>query len=107
MLKASLVGSAAVVLGLVLGTPLYAQTAKPSAKMSQSECHSIWNRLDTSKSGNVTEAQAKSYVRDFKAVDTNKDGKLSQTEFNAGCDKGQVQSMALTGPSGGATSPKK
>ena len=41
MPKASIAGSAAVVFGLVLGTPLYAQTAKPSTKMSQSECHSI------------------------------------------------------------------
>ena len=101
MLKASTVGSAALVVALVFGSQGYAAQA---TKMSQAECQSIWNRLDTAKLGSVTEAQAKSYITDFKVVDTNKDGKVSQAEFKAGCDKGQVQSMALTGPSSG---PKK
>ena len=104
MLRVSTLGSAALVTGLVLGFPLCAEAAN---KVSQAKCQSIWNRLDSAKSGSVTEAQAKSAVSDFKAVDTNKDGKLSQAEFKAGCDKGQVQSMAMSGPSGGTASPKK
>jgi hypothetical protein len=80
-------------------------------KMTQAECQSLWNRADAGKSGSVSEAQAKAYVTDFKAVDANSDGKLSQTEFQAGCDKGQVHSSATTGPGSGtggpATAPKK
>jgi hypothetical protein len=112
MMKAFTVGSSAIAIGVLLGGLAYAQTspsAKPGAgamKMSQAECQSLWSRLDASKSGNVAEAQAKQYVTDFKAVDANKDGKLSQAEFQAGCDKGQVHSTATTGPASGTT-PKK
>ena len=98
MVKASAVGTAALVAGFLLGAPAQA------AKMSTAECQSLWSKLDTAKSGSVTEAQAKSSVTNFKAVDANKDGKLSETEFKSGCDAGHVQSMAITGPSG---TPKK
>ncbi len=104
MREAATLKGAALVIGFVLGSALCAQAAN---KVSQAECQSIWNRLDSAKSGSLAEAQAKSSVTDFKAVDTNKDGKLSQAEFNAGCDKGLVQSMAITGPSKGTTTPKK
>jgi hypothetical protein len=113
MKKAFTVGSSAIAIGVLLGGLAYAQTnpsTKPGAmKMSQAECQSLWNRLDASKSGNVAEAQAKAYVTDFKAVDANSDGKLSQAEFKAGCDKGQVHSTATTGPGSGTggTTPKK
>lgn len=114
MLKAFTTGSTLIV-GLMLGGLAYAQTSPapkgPGAmKLSQAECQSLWNRLDTAKSGNVSEAQARPHVTDFKAVDINNDGKLSQTEFQAGCDKGQVQASATTGPgsgSSGSTTPKK
>jgi Ca2+-binding EF-hand superfamily protein len=79
-------------------------------KLSQAECQSLWNKLDTTKSGSITAAQARSYVTDFKAVDSNNDGKLSQTEFQAGCDRGQVHGSATTGPGSGtppSTAPKK
>jgi hypothetical protein len=103
-------------LALMLGGAAFAQTppgASPGAgatKMTQAECQSLWNRLDSAKSGSVTEAQAQAYVTDFKAVDANSDGKLSQAEFNAGCNKGQVHGTATTGPgsgTNGATAPKK
>jgi hypothetical protein len=55
----------------------------------------------------VSEAQAKSYVTDFKSVDANSDGKLSQAEFQSGCDKGQVHGSATTGPGSGAGSSTK
>jgi hypothetical protein len=72
-------------------------------KMSQAECQAAWNKLDSAKSGNVAQAQAQSHVTDFKAVDTNADGKLSQTEFQSGCDKGMVRSSATTGTGSGAS----
>lgn len=113
MLKAFTVASA--VAGLALGGLAFAQTkpapTSPGAgatKMSAAECQSLWNKLDTAKSGSVSETMAQPHVTDFDAVDTNSDGKLSQTEFQAGCDKGQIRASATTGPgSGGAGSPPK
>jgi hypothetical protein len=116
MLKAFTTGSAALLIGLLMGGAAYAQTSTApksgagAMKMTQAECQALWNRLDAAKAGNVSEAQAKPYVTDFKAIDANKDGKLSQAEFQSGCDKGQVHSSATTGAgsgTGGATTPKK
>jgi hypothetical protein len=115
MLKAITTGSA-IVAAVVLGGLAYAQTTpapKPGGgamKLSQAECLSLWNRLDRAKSGSITAAQARPHVTDFKAVDSNNDGKLSQTEFQAGCDRGQVHASATTGPGSGAPdspAPKK
>jgi Ca2+-binding EF-hand superfamily protein len=116
MLKAFRTGSA-IVAAVVLGGLAYAQTSPPSkqgsgaTKLSQAECQSLWNTLDTSKSGNITAAQAQPYVTDFKAVDTNNDGKLSLTEFQAACNRGQVHASATTGSGSGSSgspmTPKK
>ena len=43
--------------------------------------------------GSVSQSQAQGVVTDFKAADTNKDGKLTQTEFMAACDKGLVSGI--------------
>jgi hypothetical protein len=107
MLKAFTTTSAIVAAGLFMGGAAFAQTApapKSGApmKMTQAECLAIWNRLDAAKSGNVSEAQAKPYVTSFSAVDANHDGKLSQAEFQSGCDKGQVHDTATTGPGSGS-----
>lgn len=86
-------------------------TTSPSAvpgvmKMTQAECQSLWSTADASKAGSLTSAQAQTYVSDFKSVDTNNDGKLSTTEFMAGCEKGMVNKSASTGTSTGAPSNK-
>jgi hypothetical protein len=114
MLKPFAVGSAAVAVALFVGGLAVAQTtapkapATPSMKITKAECQSLWNRLDAGKSGSVGEAQARAHVTDFKTVDANSDGKLSQAEFQSGCDKGQVHSSATTGPGAGdPTAPKK
>lgn len=114
MLKAFTTGSA-LIAGLILGGLAYAQTSpapKPgggATKLSQAECQSLWNKLDTAKSGSLSETQARPHVTDFKVIDSNNDGKLSQREFQAGCDKGQVHASATTGPGSGnpgSTAPK-
>src|SRR5262245_59969564 len=115
MLNAFTTGSV-ITAGIILGGFAHAQTTPapkegPAAiKMTQAECQSLWSRLDTAKSGSITEAQARPYVTDFKAVDANNDGKLSQSEFQAGCVKGQVHGSATTGPgsgTSGSTPPEK
>jgi EF hand len=90
---ASLVASTA----LAIAMPALAQTGtapKSAAKMSQADCTAAWTKLDASKSGSVSQSQAQGTVTDFKAADTNNDGKLSQAEFRAACDKGLVTASA-------------
>jgi len=50
--------------------------------------------------GSVSQAQAQGVVTDFKAADTNHDGKLSQSEFMAACDKGLVTASGGTASGG-------
>jgi EF hand domain-containing protein len=93
----------------LLASPSMAQTTPaPSGalKLSAAQCSALWNKLDASKSGSVTQTAASSYVADFKAVDTNNDGKLSQAEFTSGCNKGLVHDTASTG-AGSGLPPKK
>ena len=78
-------------------------SAAQAAQMSSSECQAVWKKLDTSGSQSVTQAQAQPYVTDFKAIDTNADGKLSSSEFNSGCAKGLVHSSASIGAATGAS----
>jgi hypothetical protein len=89
---------------LALAVPALAQTSTVpkggATKMSKAECTAAWTKLDASKSGSVSQSQAQGVVTDFKAADTNNDGKLSQTEFLAACDKGLVIASAVPGSGG-------
>jgi hypothetical protein len=92
--------SFAAAAALAFALPAFAQTTtapKSNAKMSQSDCTAAWTKLDASKSGSVSQAQAQGVVTDFKAADSNGDGKLTQTEFMSACDKGLVTASAETG----------
>jgi hypothetical protein len=112
-----IVASLAATAALAIAVPAFAQTTtmpKNSApKMSQAECKAAWTKLDASKTGSVSQIQAQGVVTDFKAADANNDGKLTQVEFMAACDKGLVTASAATGSGGRgmtgseSTSPKK
>ena len=110
MRKAIVVCSTAVAFGLLSGAAVAQTQPNPTSpggatKMSQAECAALWNRVDSGKAGNLTENQVKAYVKDFNALDTNGDKKISQSEFQAGCDKGLVQSTAATGAGTGSMAP--
>jgi hypothetical protein len=86
---------------VALAVPAVAQTTPGSgaAKMSAAECTAAWNKL--AKAGSVAQAQAQGTVTDFKAADANSDGKLTQAEFTAACNKGLVTaSVPNTGSRG-------
>src|SRR5262245_6316545 len=111
MRRAIVVGSTAIAFGLLSGAAV-AQTKSPpssgtggATKMSQAECAALWNRIDSGKAGNVSETQVKAYTTNFSALDTNGDKKISQSEFQAGCDKGLVHSSASTGAGTGSMAP--
>jgi len=99
-----IVASLATVAALVIAVPALAQTTSApksgATKMSSADCTSAWTKLDAAKAGSVTQAQAQGVVTDFKAADTNNDGKLTQAEFTAACDKGLVTASADAGSGG-------
>jgi hypothetical protein len=110
-----LVASIAATAALALAIPALAQTTPKSStmKMSQADCTAAWMKLDASKAGSVSQTQAQGVVTDFKAADSNGDGKLTQAEFTAACDKGLVTASAASGTGGrgmtgtDSTAPKK
>jgi hypothetical protein len=90
---------------VALAVPAVAQTTPGSgaAKMSAAECTAAWTKLDAAKSGSVSQAQAQGTVTDFKTADANSDGKLTQAEFTAACNKGLVTAAGSTTGSRGMT----
>jgi len=112
-----IVTSVAAIAALALAIPALAQTTTTpksgTTKMSQTDCTAAWTKLDASKAGSVSQTQAQGVVTEFKAADTNNDGKLTQTEFMAACDKGLVTASAASGSGGRgmtgteSTAPKK
>jgi hypothetical protein len=79
----------------------------PAIKMAAGECQAIWNKADSGKAGSLTSSQAQPYVKEFKAVDSNGDGKLSSAEFLAGCQKGLAHDSASSGASSGTSGADK
>jgi hypothetical protein len=66
-----------------------------AAKLNQADCSALWNSSQP-KGSDLDEERAKPYVTDFKAVDTNSDGRISSDEFYAGCEKGLVHAAGDT-----------
>jgi len=61
--------------------------------MSDSQCQSLWSKA-VSNGNSLSSSQANSYITDMNRADTDKDGSISQTEFNSACKLGLVQSAA-------------
>jgi hypothetical protein len=65
-------------------------SGRPSAVLDDAKCDSVWKTA--SPNGDTISAdKAVPYVVNFQMVDSNKDGKVSQSEFKAGCGKGWIQ----------------
>lgn len=62
--------------------------AAPGPALSEDECRALWN-LAAGRS-DLSPAGAEPYIDSFEAVDTNRDRKISNTEFKAGCKLGLV-----------------
>jgi len=80
----------------------YAQTDQSAGEMkiSQAECESLWSQLSPDGAP-ITEAQAASYVTNFKAANPDGDNTLEQDEFSKACDDGLVRSSAASGAGAG------
>ena len=72
-------------------------------KLSEAQCSALWNQANPSQGKSLSHSQAQPYVTDFKSVDTDNDGTISQTEFMTGCSNGHVKGSASSGTSSGST----
>ena len=65
-------------------------SGRPSAPLDDAACQDIWKMA--SPAGDTLEKdKAVPFVVNIEMVDTDKDGKISQAEFQAGCGAGWIQ----------------
>jgi sporulation protein YlmC with PRC-barrel domain len=77
-------------------------SGRPGAMLDDAKCASVWNLMERD-GDTLSEGKAAPFVVNFKLVDTNADGKISEAEFKDGCKKGLVQEATAEGtqqPSG-------
>jgi hypothetical protein len=74
-----------------------------AVKLSKADCQSIWSKADSAQNDSLTSAQAAPFVTNFKAVDSNGDGKLSSAEFMSGCQRGLAHDTASAGAGAGTS----
>jgi len=100
---AAVYGSALACIALFSGPTPAAEPAGSNMKLSQAECETLWNQANPTKGSTLSQSQAQTYVTNFKSVDTDSDGSISQTEFMTGCNNGNVKGSASSGTSSGAS----
>jgi hypothetical protein len=100
----SLLTAAALVLGLAVPamaqyTPRDAGRESPLAagmgKYQAQDCAGKWKRADVSNKGSLEGKELDKFRSVLNAVDTNKDGKISQNEFMTACQKGELKNIQL------------
>lgn len=110
------IGLAILGVASLLGTGAIAQTtnvpksnaSSGMAKLSQSECTSLWQQA-TAGGSKLSEPQAAPYITDFKAANSDGDSSIDQNEWMSACNKGLVKSSSSSGSSSGtsgSSSPK-
>jgi hypothetical protein len=95
-------GAATVVLGAVGMSSAFAG-APSDMKMTEAQCSTLWTEAHAGSSGDLPMNKAEPYVRNFKTADTDGDKKLSETEWNAACNKGGVQTSSASGANEGSS----
>jgi len=70
--------------------------AKAGTQQAQSEdCAGKWTRADVDHKGVLEGKTLDKFRSVLNAVDTNKDGKISQSEFMTACQKGELKNIQL------------
>ena len=83
-------------------------SGRPGVILDDAKCEAVWNM--TQREGDMlSEGKAAPFIVNFKMVDTNNDGKITQDEFKEGCKKGLVQEEASrpAGGTGGGQTPEQ
>jgi hypothetical protein len=71
-------------------------SGRPTAILDESKCASVWSMTER-EGDTLSEGQAAPFVVNFKMVDTDGDGKITQAEFKEGCKNGLVQEASAEG----------
>ncbi len=103
MLKSMLAGTAILAGAALIVSTAGIQAATAAMKLSQAECDTLWNQANPSKGATISMSQAQPYVSNFKSVDIDNDGSISQVEFRKGCNNGLVKSSSSSGSSSGTS----
>ena len=81
-------------------------SGRPGAVLDDAKCTSVWSM--TERDGDtLSEGKAAPFIVNFKMVDADNDGKITEAEFKEGCKKGLVQEASVEGsrqPAGKASS---
>jgi hypothetical protein len=81
-----------------------APSGRPSAVLDEAKCDSIWNM--TEREGDIlSEGKAAPFIVNFKMVDSDRDGWITQDEFKQGCKNGWVKTAGSQKPT--VTEPPK
>jgi hypothetical protein len=65
-------------------------SGRPTAPLDDAACQSVW-KMASPNGETLSKDKATPFVVNYELVDTDKDGKISQSEFQAGCGKGWLQ----------------
>jgi len=79
-------------------------SGRPAAILDDAKCANVWS-LTQREGDTLSEGQAAPFIVNFKLVDVDGNGKITEAEFKDGCKKGLVQEASAEGaqqPSGKA-----
>jgi hypothetical protein len=79
-------------------TPANPSSGRPAAVLDDAKCANVWS-LTQRQGDTLSEGEAAPFIVNFKQVDANGDGKISEAEFKDGCKKGLVQEASAGGQS--------
>jgi hypothetical protein len=81
-------------------------SGRPGAILDDTKCEAVWSMTER-EGDTLSEGKAAPFIVNFKIVDANNDGKITQDEFKDGCKKGLVQEQASrpAGATGGGQTP--
>jgi hypothetical protein len=76
-------------------------SGRPAKVLDDAKCANVWS-LTEREGDTLSEGKAAPFVVNFKLIDVDGDGKITESEFKDGCKKGLVQEAANQQPSGKA-----
>lgn len=65
-------------------------SGRPSAPLDDAACQEVW-KMAAPAGDTLSKDKATPFVVNYEMVDTDKDGAISQSEFQTGCGKGWIQ----------------
>jgi hypothetical protein len=65
-------------------------SGRPSAPLDDAACQDVW-KMAAPSGDTLSKDAAVPFVVNYEMVDTDKDGKISHSEFQTGCGKGWIQ----------------